>query len=134
MFVECAQGVDPAELERVVAEELARMGDEKVSAAELKRARSILNASDAFDSETVSDLAEELGEWAVDLDWRLAFDGGAGHERITAEMLRAAVAEYLSPATCVTGWCLPRQAAVRQPSRATRSRSRSGARKRAAKR
>jgi zinc protease len=133
LFVECAQGADPAELERVVAEELARMAEEKVSAAELKRARAILNASDAFDSETVSDLAEELGEWAVDLDWRLAFDGGAGYERITAEMLRATVARFLSPEGRVTGWCLPREAETVEPVRLSRPKTRSGARKRAAK-
>jgi len=111
MFVECAQGVDPAELERVVEQELARMAKEKVSAAEL----------------------EELGEWAVDLDWRLAFDGGVGHERITAEMLRATVARYLSPESRVTGWCLPREAEALAPARSSRPRTRSGARKRAAK-
>lgn len=108
LYAEAAQGVDPADLERAVDEELARLADERVAAAELRRAKALMHASDAFDGETVTDVAEELGEWAVDADWRMAFDGGERHDRITSEKLRRVVAEYLRPDQRVVGWCHPR--------------------------
>ena len=66
-----------------------------------------MEASDAFDGETVSDVAEEIGEWAVDADWQLAFDGGERHSRITAEKLRQTAAAFLRPERRVSGWCHP---------------------------
>ena len=110
LFAECAQDADPAALERAVLEELEKLATEKVSPAELKRAKAMMRSSEAFDGEAISDLAEELGEWAVDADWRLAFDGSARHDQVTAEEVRHAVATYLVPARQVTGWCLPRRA------------------------
>jgi zinc protease len=77
IYAECAQGIAPEVLERAVHEEVARLVATPVPASELARARAILVASEAFDGESVTDVAEELGEWAVDDDWRRAFDGGA---------------------------------------------------------
>ena len=110
IFAECAQGVTPAELERQIDVELRRLATEKVPAAELRRAKSLMRASDAFDGEAVSDLAEELGEFAVDAHWRLALDGGVRHDRITAVKLRDTVARFLVPERRVLGWCLPQEA------------------------
>ena len=107
LFAECAQGVEPAEIERRLDEEFARLATEKVSAAELRRAKSLMKASEAYDGETVSDLAEELGEFAVDIDWRLAFDGGVRHDRISAAKLRETAAKLLTPERRALGWCLP---------------------------
>ncbi|MEW6073644.1 MAG: pitrilysin family protein [Planctomycetota bacterium] len=107
LFAECAQGVEPAELERRIDEELARLASEPVSPAELRRAKSLMKASDAYDGETVSDLAEELGEFAADADWRLAFDGGIRHDRVTAARLRETAARILAPERRTVGWCLP---------------------------
>jgi len=107
LYAEAAQGVDPRVLEAAVDEELERLATEKVAPAELKRAKAMMRASDAFDGETVSDVAEEIGEWAVDADWRMAFDGGARHDKISAEKLRKTVARYLRPERRVSGWCHP---------------------------
>ena len=131
LFAECSQGVDPAELERVIDEELARLAAKKVSAAELRRAKAVMRSSDAFEGETVSDLAEELGEWAVDYDWRMAFDGSARHDAVTAEDVRQATARLLVPRRRVVGWSLPRtsEQVVAKPA----ARKRRAAGKRAAK-
>ena len=117
IFAECAQGVEPSELEAALDAELERVARERVTAAELKRAKTLIKASEAFDGETVSDLAEELGEWAVDSDWRLAFDGGARHAQVTAEEVRAVAERLLSRERRVVGWCLPREAAPAAPAR-----------------
>jgi len=107
LYAECAQGTAPLELERVIDEELERMATERVSAVELKRAKNMLRSSEAFEGETVSDLAEQLGEWAVDADWRLSFDGCVRHDQVTAAQVQAAAAKFLNARRRVTGWCLP---------------------------
>ena len=107
LYAEAAQGVDPRILEAAVDEELERLATEQVAPAELERAKALMHACDAFDGETVSDVAEEIGEWAVDADWRMAFDGGARHDKISAEKLRETVARYLRPERRVYGWCHP---------------------------
>ena len=136
LFVEAGQRVAPEEIERVVDEELVRLATERVPRNELQRAKSVLRSAEAFDGETVSDVAEEIGEWAVDAEWRLAFDGGARHDRVTAEEVRATVARYLSPARRVAGWCLPKkeaQAAARSGPEIRRRAARKTGKKRKAK-
>lgn len=112
IFVECAQGVEPARLERAIDDELERLARERVAKAELERARALIRAGEAFDGETVSDVAEELGEWGVDLDWHAAFDGGERYERIDAAGLRDVAARFLRPERRVVGWCRPREKAA----------------------
>jgi zinc protease len=107
IYAECAQGVEPAALERALDDELGRLAREPVSRGELARALELLRSMEAFDSETVADLAENLGEWAVDCDWRMAFDGGARHARISRAKLRETVAKRLTRERRVVGWCLP---------------------------
>jgi zinc protease len=126
LFAECAQEVAPEELERRIDDELRRLGEEKVTPAELRRAKSLMRASDAFDGETVSDLAEELGEFAVDAHWHLALDGGVRHDRVTATKLREAVARLLRPGRRTLGWCLPEETAETPPPRRGRKSSRGG--------
>jgi zinc protease len=108
ILAECAQGRVPEELERVIDDELEKLAKTPVRAAELARANSILCASEAYDSETVSDLSEELGEYAVDADWRLAFDGGARHRAVTPAQLRECVRRLLGRDRRVLGWCTRR--------------------------
>lgn len=110
LFAECAQDVDPARLEAAMHEEVARLATGKIHADELARARAILVASEAFEGETVTDVAEELGEWAVDADWRRAFDGCKRHLALKPEAIQAVARRYLTPARRVVGWCEPKVA------------------------
>jgi zinc protease len=120
VFAECAQDAEPAELEAAIHEEVARLGRERVGRSELERARAILLAGEAFEGETVTDVAEELGEWAADDDWRRAFDGCVRHREIRAEGLRAVVERLLAPERRVVGWCLPKVTESRGTRRARR--------------
>lgn len=104
---QCRDSIAPAALEAALDLELARLASEAPSAAEMDRALRMLKASEAHDAETTSDLAEELGGWAIDVDWTHALDGGARHAAISAEDLRRAAAELLQPSRRVVGWCLP---------------------------
>lgn len=133
IYAECSQGAERTELERVIDEEIDRMSREKLRAAEMRRAMAILRSSEAFDAETVSDLAEELGEWAVDADWRWAFDGCERHARQSAADVRDTVARLLRPERRVLAWCVPKgeRVATEGPKPARRA-ARKAARKKAA--
>jgi len=112
LLSECAVGVSPRQLEAAIDEELERAARELVSAKEMKRARAMLMAASAFESETVTDLAEDLGSFAVDADWRLVLEGDARLSAITPAFLRDTVRRLLVPARRVTGWSLPQGATL----------------------
>ena len=104
---QCRDGVEPSVLEAAIDAELARLAAEGPSDAELDRARRMLKASEAHDAETTSDLAEELGSWAIDVDWTHALDGGERHAAVQAAAVRDVAQRLLQPARRVVGWCLP---------------------------
>jgi len=107
LYAECADGVDPRKLEAAIDDELVRLATERLPQSELKRAKRILAASDAHGSETVSDIAEELGEYAVDAHWQLALEGVSRCEAVTAVAVKQATARFLVPEKRVIGWSLP---------------------------
>ena len=119
LYADTAQGVDPAELEAAIDREIERLADELVPAAELKRAKRILRASEAYENEAVSDLAEELGEFAIDARWELALDTIELVERVTARDVRDCVRRLLGKERRVVGWCEPRE----EPAQAKRSKA-----------
>ncbi|MFT5284373.1 MAG: zinc protease [Planctomycetota bacterium] len=108
VLAECSQDTEPMKLEAAINAELSRLSTEKMTAAELKRARSILLSAEAYDCETVSDLGDELGEYAVDADWRMAFDGGKRHGAVTSARIKECVNRLITPERRVVGWCLPK--------------------------
>ena len=110
LLAECKEGHAPTELERAVDGELARLADELVSPSELRRARNILVAADAYESETVADLADELGGYAVDADWRLAVTSVERLSAVRPRAVRDAVRRFLRPERRVLGWSLPHEA------------------------
>jgi zinc protease len=107
LLAECAGETTPAQLEAAIDEELERIATELVPAAELKRARVMLHASEAFDNETVNDLAEEIGSFAADADWRVTLESRERLAAIRPTFLRETVRRYLTRARRVTGWSLP---------------------------
>jgi len=138
LYAEAAQGVELVELEAAIDRELERLRNELPLAAELKRAKRILRASEAYENESVSDLAEEIGEFAIDARWELALDSIELVERVTARDVRDCAGRLLTSERRVVGWCEPREApprkaakrkpgskaksAVRRPAKAARGR------------
>jgi len=107
LYAECADGVEPRALEEAIDDELKRLATERLPQSELRRAKRILAASDAHGSETVSDIAEELGEYAVDANWRLAVEGIERNKLVTAVAVKDVTARFLIPSRRVIGWSLP---------------------------
>jgi len=108
IFAEGAHGVDPLALESAIDEELERLRTELVPARELTRARAILAASEAYESETATDLAESLGEFAVDAHWRLALEGRQRIAAVRPAQIRKVARRFFAPGRRVLGWSLPR--------------------------
>ncbi len=119
IFAECSQGADPARLEAEIDRELATLVEEKVPSRELARVRSLLEAAEAYDHETTSDVAEQVGEAAVDAHWKLAFESLGNALAVDAARLRDCARRMLGRERRVVGWCLPAKAAVvvRKPAR-----------------
>jgi len=113
IFAEAAQGVEPAVLERAIDVEIDRLATQDVAPAELARAKRLIVAGEAHDSETVSDLAEDLGEFAVDARWQLALEARDRVTAVSAGAVRECVLRLLRPERRVIGWCLPKKSASR---------------------
>ncbi len=125
LFAELPQGKRPEELERAVDAEFARLADERVPTKELERVRRTILAGDAYDRETISDLAEEIGEFAVDTHWRQAFEAVDAIRAVTAANVQACARRWLGQARRVTGWSVPKAApASRSGSKASKSKRR----------
>jgi zinc protease len=122
VFAECAQGVEPARLEAALEAELELLRTRKVPARELARVRSMLTASESQEGETATDLAEDLGEFAVDADWRLSIESLEKLLAVTAEELRETARRVLAPERRVLGWSTPRTPAA-APAAARRRRA-----------
>jgi predicted Zn-dependent peptidase len=106
-MAEASPGVDTEALEQAIDAELELLATGGLSDEEYERAQAMLLASEAFDSETISGLAEELGGWAVDADWRHALDRGYRHGQVEPEQVREVTARLLDRERRVVGWCLP---------------------------
>jgi zinc protease len=119
LFAECANGTRPAQLEAAIDEEFEQLSRDLVPARELKRARDMLHAAEAFECETVTDLAEDLGSYAVDADWQLALQSEERLAAIRPGFLRQTVREFLVPKRRVTGWSLPSSAEEEVPGTVT---------------
>lgn len=111
-MAECSESDSLDALERAVDEELERLASETVPAAELKRVKKVLIASQAYETETATDLAEELGEYATDGDWRRAIDLTERVSKVTARSLRDCARRLLTRDRRVVGRCTPRTAAA----------------------
>jgi len=104
---EAVPGVDLAELERVIEEEITRLADEPIPAKEMRRVQRTLRSGDAFEAETVSDLAEWFGGFAVDADWRMLLDWEERRAAVNAKRVRATARQLLTRERRVVGWSLP---------------------------
>jgi len=112
LYSEAVRGVEPATLEAALEVELVRIATELVPEVELVRAKRILAAGEAFELETVTEVAETLGEFATDLEWRAALDVTPRRNAVTAEALRSVAQRVLVDSRRVVGWSLPKVGAA----------------------
>jgi zinc protease len=93
-----AQDHDAAELERALREQVQRLHDEPVTAAELDRIKTQVIASDVYQRDSVFYQAMQLGSLeSAGLDWRLADAYVERIRAVTAEQVQAVARKYLTP-------------------------------------
>ena len=88
--------------------EIEELSKELVPARELDRAKRMIASGEAHEHETITDLAEQLGEFAVDAHWRLALEAPARLASVSARAIRDCARTYLRKDRRVVGWCLPK--------------------------
>ncbi len=126
LFAQCAQGVQAKRLQAALDRELELMATEKVAADELARAKSVLSAAEAYEGEAVSDLAEDLGGFAIDASWQLSLTGAARRAKVSAAQVRDVAARLLTAQRRVVGWSLPRAGEETQESTKKGSKAKGG--------
>ena len=101
-------GGEPGRVEELVDEELSRLAREGPTPAELAKARNQALAGFWRGLETISGKAQALGEYEVfHGDYRKLFSAPAVYEGITAEDVKAAVADVLRPTNRTVGTLVP---------------------------
>ena len=101
-------GGDPARTEQLVDEELARLAADGPSTAELTKARNQALAGFWRGLETISGKAQALGEYQVfHDDYRKLFEAPTVYQGITADDVRAAVADILRSGNRTVGTLVP---------------------------
>ncbi len=107
LYAEANQGVELEALEQAVHAEIAKVRSEPISTQEMERAQSILAAGERSGTETMTELAEHVGAYAIDRDWPLAFQLTELRQKYTPECLLEFAKECLTEERCVTGVSLP---------------------------
>jgi len=98
VFAELAPGVRVERVERILAEELARVAERGVSAAELRRARALLRSSVLHELGTHHGLAHALGNGEALLgDWREAGRALELYRQVRPADVKRVVRSYLGP-------------------------------------
>lgn len=98
IFAELSPGVKVERVERILSEELERVAEHGVTAAELKRARALLRSSVLHELGTHHGLAQALGEGEALLgDWRQAGRALELYARVKPAEVRRVARDYLSP-------------------------------------
>ena len=98
IFAELAPGVRVERVERILAEELERLSERGVTAAELKRARALLRSSVLHELGTHHGLAHALGNGeALRGDWREAGRALELYQRVSPAEVQRAVRKHLTP-------------------------------------
>lgn len=103
-YVTLAPGVPHAKAEGIVAAEYARLKDELVPAAELKRAKRSLRASFAARRDGPYAFLMAVNEDLAAGDWTLFSTFPESVERVTAKDVRRVAQAYLDDRTSVAGW------------------------------
>lgn len=107
IYAEANQGVAMDDLEAAIRAEVEALRSEPPSTEEIERAQNILAAGERTGTETVSDLAEHVGAYAIDCRWQTAFELTEMRQRVDADALLAFAQEYLDPNRCVAATSLP---------------------------
>jgi zinc protease len=115
VFAPVRPGVEPAEVEKVIRQEIARIASESVTEAECEKARTQLEAQVIFDRDSTDQIAASLSEAIAVADWEWYADYPAAIARVTPADVQRVVLAYLHDDALTVGLYLPKEPAGGAP-------------------
>lgn len=100
-------GVTPDKLDAALGDEAERLKTTPITAEELARAKSRVEAEFAFQSDSVTSQARQIGYWAMVDDWRYLATYVERIRALTAEDVQRVAQKYLVPETRTVGHFVP---------------------------
>jgi len=107
VFATPSPGVDPAEVEGIIFDEIQGLASDGPSADELARAKVQRRTELAFRRESPSRLVSALTEAVAMGDWRFLVDEMERVARVGREDVMRVCSEYLMPENRTVGWFIP---------------------------
>jgi len=118
IFAPVRPGVEPAEVEKVIRQEVARVAADSVTEAECEKARTQIEAEVIFDRDSTDQIAASLSEAIAVADWEWYADYPAAIRKVTAEDVRRVARTYLHDDVLTVGLYIPKPAAGGEPGEA----------------
>ncbi|MCA1631693.1 MAG: insulinase family protein [Acidobacteria bacterium] len=101
-------GVEPAEVERVILSELARVGSEGLSEEETEKAKRQIVARVAYDRDGTHNIASQISEAEAVADWRFYETYATRVARVAAEDVRRVALRYFTEDARTVGRFVPK--------------------------
>ncbi|PYS93514.1 MAG: insulinase family protein [Acidobacteria bacterium] len=101
--------IDPRRVEEVILDELRRVAEEGLPAAEIERARQQILAQVAYNRDGTASVAAQLSEAEAVADWRFYRDYAAHIERVTAADVQRVAQTYFHADNRTVGYFMPKQ-------------------------
>ena len=108
VFAPVRPGVEPVEVETVIRREIARVASDGVTAAELEKARTQIEADVIFERDSTDQIAASLSEAVAVADWEWYADYPGAIGRVSAEDLQRVARTYLQEDSLTAGFYLPK--------------------------
>jgi zinc protease len=113
--VQPRSGVDPANAEKALYEELARLGTQEVPAAELRKAKNQMLATFYRQMKTIEGRANLLGSYEVfDGGYQKLFQADQVMEAVTAADIQRVAKQYFAPTNRTVATLVPEKPEVKQ--------------------
>ena len=101
-------GADPAVIEKVLWDEIAKLRDSLLAPREIARVKNRLAAAQIGRMRNLEDFAVDLGLLQLSGGWRLVETLPEATQAIEAAKVREAAAKWLRPERATVGWLLPK--------------------------
>jgi zinc protease len=108
VFAPVRPGVEPAQVESVIREEVSKIAGEGVTEAEAEKARTQIEAEVIFDRDSTDQIAASLSEAIAVADWEWYADYPAAIRRVSREDLRRVAQTYFEDDALTVGTFLPK--------------------------
>jgi zinc protease len=112
VYAYVAPGVDHAEVERVMLEEIERVKKDGVTDAEVATALGKYRAATAYGRDGSFAIASTLNEAIAAGDWTLYYSVDDATQKVTAADVQRVANKYLTAGRSTTGWFIPLPAAA----------------------